>query len=313
MKTAPQKTANRDMIRQKTDGLKAWADAFLRDCKTRGLSAFTNDYYRSQLAYFIGYCAAQGVEDIPGITPDLVRSYLLELEADGHNAGGRHAKYRALRAFLNWWEREAEPDGWVNPLTKVRPPKVAITPIDPVPVSDIKAMLATCGEDFRGYRDRAILLCLLDTGARVREFLGLNLEDVDTIGGGVIIRKGKGGKPRVVFLGKKSRKALRAYLKQRADDNPALWVTRDGERLAVKSLQGMLQRRAKFADVPAPSPHDFRRAFALGMLRAGTDVFSLQKLMGHESLDVLRRYLAQTDEDLRTAHESGGPVDGIFK
>jgi len=113
-------------------------------------------------------------------------------------------------------------------MLKVKRPKVAHEPIEPVPIEDIRAMLATCGNDFTGLRDRAILLCLLDTGARMREFLALNVADVDMIGGAVIIRKGKGRKPRTVFLGKKSRKALRTYLRQRTDEAPALWVTSRG-------------------------------------------------------------------------------------
>jgi len=58
-----------------------------------------------------------------------------------------------------------------------------------------------------------------------------------------------------------------------------------------------------------PTPHDFRRAFALIMLRNGVDIFALQKLMGHSDLQVLRRYLAQTDQDIQTAHMRGSPVD----
>jgi len=96
-------------------------------------------------------------------------------------------------------------------------------------------------DDFTGARGETLLLCLLDTGAREREFLSLNLVNVDVIGGGVILHKTKNRKPRTVFLGKKSRKALRAYLKRRTDLNRALWVTIQGERLAISSLQGMSQ------------------------------------------------------------------------
>jgi site-specific recombinase XerD len=71
----------------------------------------------------------------------------------------------------------------------------------------------------------------------------------------------------------------------------------------------VLIRHAKLAGVDIPSPHDFRRAFAINMLRAGVDVFSLQKLMGHADLQVLRRYLAQTTDDIAKAHRIGSPVD----
>jgi len=74
-------------------------------------------------------------------------------------------------------------------------------------------------------------------------------------------------------------------------------------------LYAILTRRAKLADVKAPSLHSFRRAFAINMLREGVDVFSLQKLMGHADLQVLRQYLTQTTEDIAQAHRLGSPVD----
>ena len=70
-----------------------------------------------------------------------------------------------------------------------------------------------------------------------------------------------------------------------------------------------MRRRASQVGIETPSLHSFRRAFALNMLRAGVDIFSLQKLMGHADLQVLRRYLAQTDEDTLEAHRRGGQVD----
>jgi hypothetical protein len=80
--------------------------------------------------------------------------------------------------------------------------------------------------------------------------------------------------------------------------------------MTYTALRGLLRRRAQLAGLDEiPTPHDFRRAFALVMLRNGVDVFSLQKLMGHSDLQVLRRYLAQTDQDVQIAHMRGSPVD----
>jgi integrase/recombinase XerD len=80
--------------------------------------------------------------------------------------------------------------------------------------------------------------------------------------------------------------------------------------MTYTALRGLLRRRAYAAELrQIPTPHDFRRAFALIMLRNGVDIFALQKLMGHSDLQVLRRYLAQTDEDVHTAHMRGSPVD----
>ncbi|MDP1547725.1 MAG: tyrosine-type recombinase/integrase [Anaerolineales bacterium] len=311
MRENDKKAEQKHMTLVKIDGLETWAAAFLRDRKTGGLSAYTVEFYRAQLEIFLTYCKAQNVTEVISVTPDNLRGYMLDLEAKGRNAGGRHAAFRAVRAFLRWYEAEAEPEGWVNPIRKVKPPKVNHDPIKGVPTEEIKAMLETCGGDFISVRDRALLLCLLDTGARAAEFMALNISDVDFVGGAVDIRKGKGGKSRTVFIGKKSRKALRAYMRLRGDGDPALWVTKNGGRLAVKSLRQVLTKRADLAGVPVPSPHDFRRSFALALLRARVDVFSIQRLMGHATLDVLRRYLAQDTEDLRGAHERASPGDNL--
>jgi integrase/recombinase XerD len=243
------------------------------------------------------------------IRPETIRLYLLWLEETDHNKGGCHAAFRALRAFLLWWENEVEPEGWRNPIKKVKAPKVGHELLDPVPLEDIKKLVeASKGHNFTDIRDRAIFICLLDTGARAGEFLALNLDDVEQ-SGAVYIRHGKGNKGRIVYLGQKSRKALRAYIRIREDNCNALWVTKDGERLGYDGLRAVMTRRAGQANVDEPNLHSFRRAFALNMLRAGVDIYSLQKLMGHADLSMLRRYLNQTDEDIRQAHAKAGPVD----
>ena len=61
-----------------------------------------------------------------------------------------------------------------------------------------------------------------------------------------------------------------------------------------------------------PSIHSFRRAFALAMLRAGVDLLTIARLLGHSDLSLLDRYIRQTGEDLRESHEKGSPVDGLL-
>ena len=80
MTTHPEKTVNQYMIRQNVEALKTWIDGFLRDCRVRDLSPFTVEYYRAQLAHFETYAQAHDVIQVPEITADLLRAYLLELE-----------------------------------------------------------------------------------------------------------------------------------------------------------------------------------------------------------------------------------------
>lgn len=300
------------MTRTGAEALSKWIEGFLRDCRVRELSPYTVKYYRAQLADFASFANLQSVTTITAITPDLIRGWLLYLEATGHNPGGRRTKYIALRAFLNWYASEAEPPGWTNPISKVKPPKVDREPIEGARLEDIRAMLATCNDGFLGVRDRALLLALLDTGARAGEFLAVDLEDVDTVTGAVILRRTKARKPRTVFLGKKARKALRRYLSLRRDNSPALWISRRGDRLGMSGLQIVLKRRGRLAGLKnTPSAHDYRRSHALMMLRAGTDIVTLSRLMGHATLEVLKRYLAQSADDLQRAHEKASPADAV--
>jgi site-specific recombinase XerD len=242
---------------------------------------------------------------------DDLRRYLLSLSS--RNPGGVHAAYRAMRAFFRWYEDEVEIQNWRNPIAKVKAPRVNVESLDPVSLDDVRAMLIQCPRSLCGDRDRAILLCLLDTGCRAAEFVALDVGDVNLASGQVVVRAGKGGKSRTVFLGAKSRRELNRYLRRRRVKlGDSLWLSQDGTRLTYAGLREVVRRLARAADIPCPSLHSFRRAFAIGCLRNGVDLVSLQRLMGHADLTVLRRYLAQVADDLGVAHAKGSPVDNML-
>jgi site-specific recombinase XerD len=292
--------------------LSIWEEAFLIDRKAQGSSKGTIEFYKCKLEVFDKYCESQLIQKVTEITPEIIRRFLLWLDETGHNPGGIHACYRTVKVFLKWWEDELEPVGWSNPIKKVKAPKVGIEPLEPISIDTVTALIGTCERgSFYGERDKAIMYVLLDTGARASEFLNIQLDDLELTNGSILIRKGKDRKPRIVFIGSKSRKAIRSYLRQRRDDSNSLWVSRSGEKLSYGGFRGLLRRRAKIIGIRQPSIHSFRRAFALQMLRNGADVFSLQRLMGHADLQILRRYLLQTDGDLKEAHTVGSPVDNI--
>ena len=90
---------------------------------------------------FVQFCDMQEVKFITQITPDIIRQYLFYLNNEGHNAGGIHAYYRTLKTFLRWLENEIEPEGWKNPIKKVKAPKNPIEPLDPANIDDVRAML----------------------------------------------------------------------------------------------------------------------------------------------------------------------------
>ncbi|MFM8321444.1 MAG: tyrosine-type recombinase/integrase [Chloroflexota bacterium] len=289
-----------------------WANRFYQAKKAENVSEFTLTFYRQQLTHFLNYCEGQVIGGMAELTPDIVRRFMLWHEETGHNAGGLHAAYRVLKTFLLWYENEFEPENWRNPIRKVKPPKLAIEPLEPVDLADVAALVKACGGSrLLDLRDKALLLFLVDTGARAREAARVDLADVDPASGDVLIRQGKGRKPRTLYLEKTARRALRAYLKARRDNSPALWVTDDGERLEYGGLRKTIIRRAEAAGIEAPALHSFRRAFALNMLRKKVDLERLARMMGHSDLKVLRRYLALVDDDLREAHAAGSPANQL--
>ncbi len=293
--------------------LEKLVQAFIIERKSQGLSDSTMRIYNAEFRAFLAFCKEKSVLTVQAITPLILRTYLLYLSNKGRNPGGVNLAYRNIKTLLNWYDHEIEPQGWKNPFNKVKNPKVPIAPLEPVEIEEIKLLCSVCsGADLLDRRDYALLLFLLDTGVRAMEAANANLDDLDLLAGTLLIRQGKGGKPRHVSIGRKTTKAIRLYLRTRSDSNPALWITQHNKRISYEGLNGILRRRSKQAGINKPCLHDFRRAFAINCLRGGMDIFTLQKLMGHADLQVLRRYLALNKEDMIREHAKASPVDRSF-
>lgn len=291
--------------------LPLWIEAFLTDRQAGNKAPGTMLFYKQKLGEFMRYCDSVAVTRVDQLTPGILREYLIAAEAAGHNSGGVHAMYRVIRTFLYWYEDEAEPENWKNPIRKVKAPRLVQALLEPCDMDAVNAILDTCKtKHFTDLRDKAVFLFLLDTGLRASEVTHLDVGDVDTVRGSVLVRQGKGRKPRTVFIGKRTRKAIRAYMRV-AMANKALFTNDEGERLPYAGLATMVRRRSARAGVAQPSLHSFRRFFALTYLRNGGDIMTLQRLMGHADLQVLRRYLNQTDTDLQKGHAAYGPVDSL--
>jgi site-specific recombinase XerD len=157
-------------------------EAFIVDRKAQGLAKDTVGFYRLKLQTFAEFCDAQVVSQITEITPTLLRTYMLHLEEKGHNEGGRHACYRAVKTFLFWWEDEMEPEGWKNPIRKVKAPKLAQQAIEPVSIADIQSMLTfrCCVDTWR--RPRRISSRRINWGVRwIRRSFNYNLDKTSSL------------------------------------------------------------------------------------------------------------------------------------
>ena len=203
----------------------------------------------------------------------------------------------------------------------VIPPKPEQREIVPYSLVEVRAMLAVVARDETGQiadsrmkssadRNRAILLLLPDTGMRASELCGLKMGGVDNHNRRVQVM-GKGSKERSIPFSPRTGQTLWRYLTSRADvrANDPLIATLDGHELNRSRLLKILVSIGNRAGVSAVHPHRFRHTFAIQYLRNGGDPYTLQALLGHSSLDMVKNYLRIAQIDIDTAHRRASPVD----
>ena len=297
------------MPRTKSISIEAAASLFMADRKAQGMAAGTIRFYAEKLRNFYRWTTGAGVALLSDLSSLDVRKYFAYLSERGYAPNTQNLEGRAVRAFLRWCIAESLTTA--DPLRNVKipqPPKEVKPALQP---RDIQAMLATADA-----RARAMILVLLDTGVRSREFIDLNSGDVDLNAGTVRVRRGKTGKTRTVFISLPTVKALLAYYREQGfpDDGDPLWRNqRTNERLTDSGMRQVLNSTAKDAGVKGAKPHAFRRTFALWSIRQGVDIHTLARLMGHASIEVLKTYLDLDDTDSAEAHRKANIVGNFLK
>lgn len=284
---------------------------FLLAKKIQGITPKTSHYYDAEITRFIKYSQSNDVTNIFDVTPILIREFFSELSKT-RGKGGVHATFRPIRIMFNWFELEFEPANWKNPIHKIKIPTPKNVAIAGISMEDF-GKLINASKGSTGQRDIALWYCLLDSCARAEEFINLNIEDIDLISGDVLIKAGKGGLPRYVRFGSKTKRELRKYLKNRQDLKPEspLFANKKNKRFSYNSLYSLLRWRCGQAKIDMPGLHDIRRAGALELLRNGADLAFISHYLGHRDVFITMRYLAITPDDLKNVHEKSGPVDNL--
>ena len=177
--------------------------------------------------------------------------------------------------------------------------------------SEIEALLNTCGNpSAMDIRDAAIIIILRGAGLRRRELVNLDLDDFNPSTGSLLIRKGKRGKGRLVYLPTDALAFVERWLSLRGDEpGPLLCRIRKGGRLQLgrmhpDAIWRIITLRAQMAGLSPFSPHDFRRTFCSDLLDAGIDIVTVQKLAGHASPIQTAKYDRRGEQTKRNAVQS---------
>lgn len=281
--------------------------------KALNMSETTVEGYQRTFRRFIEFI---GDVDIAAVTSADVRRFLIHLR-DERKLGKRTVSdnWVPLSSLWTWAESELG----INHIIKGKVQRPAFTKrtIEPLTREEVRRLLdavwtnATGAERSTAYRDRAIILTLLDSGARVSELCAFTVGDFDQATGRLHIRHGKGDKARVVVIGVTAQDAVNRWLKQLGDvpsSQPLFGNRYTKERMHRESIKLLLGRLSKRAGVSNVHPHRFRHTMAVNFLRNGGNVLTLQALLGHTDLSMSRRYVALAQMDFDAARKQS-PAD----
>ena len=290
----------------------------------RGVAANTLSSYRRDLRRYADHLAQREVGDLGDVTEADVSDFLVALRKGDPDAGSVPlSAVSAARALIavRGLHRFAAAEGVVavDVARAVKPPTPSRRLPKSLSLDEVLALLEGAGGDAPTdgpltLRNRALLELLYSTGARISEAVGLDVDDVDTHARSVLLH-GKGGKQRLVPVGRPAIAALDAYLvrgrpdlARRGRGGGAIFLNARGGRLSRQSAWQVLQDSAERAGITAAvSPHTLRHSFATHLLEGGADVRVVQELLGHASVTTTQIYTLVTVNALREVWAGAHP------
>ena len=271
----------------------------------KNYSKYTILNYRLDLEDFNKFLGDSALEKIDYL---VLRKYLAILKEKNLKNRTVGRRLSTLRSFFKFLIRE----GYLknNPIASLSSPKQE----KPLPLflteeEVTKLIEAVQPKDERGFRDRAVIETFYSTGIRVGELVGLNIEDIDFIGG-VAKVMGKGKKERIVPIGEIALSAIRAYLESRKKEQEvdALFLNKSGKRITDRGVRNIIDKYIRIASIKqGVSPHTLRHSFATHLLNRGADLRSVQELLGHVNLSTTQIYTHLTTEKLKKVYDKAHP------
>ena len=290
-------------------------DEFIFHCQCRKLSPRTITNYEKQINYLLRFLDQEhGISSVEDTSPRHIREFLLFMTKSGRMPNYVNDLLKAFKVFF----RYAFEEGYTDTLLtqKIRGVKGEKTIIRTFTEEELKQMLAYYqGHDYLTIRNKVILLMLVDTGIRLSELTGLTEEQIKC---DYIIIRGKGSKERVVpkspLLSKwliKYQAVRKSYFAYRIIPD-VLFLSRNARPLTNTMIDRIVKDAGHACGISSDvriSAHTFRHTYAQYQLKAGLDIYSLSRLLGHENISITQTYLnGMRDREILKQAQSTSPL-----
>jgi len=278
----------------------------------RGLSKNTISSYGEDLKKFSVYLEAKKIKDIDRVKRRDITNFMLALKDRGLSSNSVSRALVAIKVFYKFLLRERLIK--VDIAGVLESPKLIRSLPEVLNMDEVEKLLGSPdGRDWRGMRDKAALEVLYATGLRVSELSGLLVNNVN-LEIGFIKCQGKGGKERIVPLGKTACKFLKKYmenvrpklLKEHNDNH--VFISRLSKGISRQSFWKMIKVYTKRAGIKKDiKPHSLRHSFATHLLERGADLRSVQEMLGHANISTTQLYTHINRERLKGIHRKYHP------
>lgn len=272
---------------------------------SRNLAARTRVEYRADLRQLADFLTQRGINNPAEVALAHLQAFLAWLDSKGYAGVTRRRKTASIKAFFGFLTNAGVCAH--NPARRLIPPERAYSEPRYLTTQEYRALLAACAHH---PRDAAIIELLLQTGIRLAEVARLTLNDVelpkrinqDPENTGNLFIRGKGKRSRTLPLNHKACRALKAWLDVRPDiPDPALFVTRFREPLLARGVQRLVAKHLKAAGIDHASVHTLRHTFGTIHVAKGTDLRTVQAMMGHADLKATAIYVALAKQYMKRA------------
>lgn len=284
--------------------------AFLKQLEVeKRVSVHTLKNYQRDLQHLVDFCLAKKVEEWQALQTSDVRQHIATRHRKGMSSKSLQRELSAIRCFFCYLFEQEHVSS--NPAQHVKAPKQARKLPKTLDVDEVGGLLDAKAESVLEVRDVAMFELFYSSGLRLSELVNLNLADMDLRGKQLRVQAGKGGKARLLPIGRHAIEALQHWLahrQARTESEVAVFLSIRGARLSERSVEYRLALWCRKKGLRSHVyPHMLRHSFASHLLQSSQDLRAVQELLGHSSISTTQIYTHLDFEHLAKVYDSTHP------